>query len=63
MLTNSIHIAAMFQQKVKESIQTWLVRLWVMGGDGISLIRKDTEKNEKHHHIPYLPEVPHGNKG
>lgn len=53
----------MFQQKVKESIQTWLVRLWVMGGDGISLIRKDTEKNEQHHHIPYLPEVPHGNKG
>lgn len=42
--TDFIDIAAKFQQKTRESIQAWLVWLWVMGGDGISLTRKEAEK-------------------
>ena len=30
-----IDIVAKFQQKVRESIQAWLVRLWDVRGDGI----------------------------
>lgn len=44
MFTDFIDIAAKFQQKARESIQAWLMQLWLMGGTGISLTRKEAEK-------------------
>ena len=42
--TELIGIAAKFQGKARQSIQAWLVQLWDMGCDGISLTGQEAEK-------------------
>ena len=62
-LTELIDIATKLQQKARESIQAWLVWLWDMGGNGISLTSQEVEKMSNITIQPALWQSLHGTRG
>ena len=63
MPTELVDTADKFQQKARESVQAWLVWLWVMGVNGISLTRQGAEKTSNIPTQPALQQHLHGTRG